>query len=105
MEMLQSIATTRISRQTTCLYGNEAKILVIDEMDCYGNVVHSQQYLEREDGTIDMSITVCNSDKPITTRPDDRQTNGLPRIANCRNCGAPVNGHKCDYCGTRYSLC
>lgn len=21
---------------------------------------------------------------------------------NCRNCGAPVFGCKCDYCGTRY---
>lgn len=39
MKMLQEIATTRISHQTTCLYGNEAKILVIDEMDCYGNEV------------------------------------------------------------------
>lgn len=21
---------------------------------------------------------------------------------NCRNCGAPVNGEKCSYCGTSY---
>lgn len=25
-----------------------------------------------------------------------------PTFGNCRNCGAPVNGHKCEYCGTRY---
>ena len=23
-------------------------------------------------------------------------------IINCRNCGAPVKGCKCEYCGTRY---
>lgn len=23
-------------------------------------------------------------------------------IANCRNCGAPVRGRKCEYCGTAY---
>ena len=23
-------------------------------------------------------------------------------ITNCRNCGAPVNGRQCEYCGTRY---
>ena len=25
-----------------------------------------------------------------------------PTFINCRNCGAPVNGHKCEYCETRY---
>lgn len=23
-------------------------------------------------------------------------------ITNCRNCGAPMKGYKCEYCGTRY---
>lgn len=23
-------------------------------------------------------------------------------IINCRNCGAPIKGHRCEYCGTRY---
>lgn len=23
-------------------------------------------------------------------------------ITNCRNCGAPVKGYKCEYCGTKY---
>lgn len=26
----------------------------------------------------------------------------LPEHHNCRNCGAPVFGYKCDYCGTKY---
>lgn len=25
-----------------------------------------------------------------------------PTYINCRNCGAPVKGYKCEYCGTRY---
>ena len=25
-----------------------------------------------------------------------------PTFINCRNCGAPVKGHKCEYCETRY---
>lgn len=23
-------------------------------------------------------------------------------MTNCKNCGAPLHGHKCDYCGTEY---
>ena len=26
----------------------------------------------------------------------------LPKNHNCRNCGAPVYGYKCEYCDTRY---
>lgn len=25
-----------------------------------------------------------------------------PTFINCRNCGAPVKGRKCEYCETRY---
>lgn len=25
-----------------------------------------------------------------------------PTFINCRNCGAPVRRHQCEYCGTRY---
>ena len=25
-----------------------------------------------------------------------------PTFINCRNCGAPVKSHKCEYCDTRY---
>lgn len=27
---------------------------------------------------------------------------GLKSIFNCKNCGAPLHGIKCDYCGTEY---
>ena len=26
----------------------------------------------------------------------------LPETFNCRNCGAPIKEHQCEYCGTRY---
>lgn len=25
-----------------------------------------------------------------------------PTYINCRNCGAPVKGYECEYCGTKY---
>ena len=25
-----------------------------------------------------------------------------PRITNCKNCGAPLHGNRCEYCGTEY---
>lgn len=25
-----------------------------------------------------------------------------PTYINCRNCGVPVKGYKCEYCGTKY---
>lgn len=27
---------------------------------------------------------------------------GNKNVTNCRNCGAPVYGYKCEYCDTRY---
>ena len=27
---------------------------------------------------------------------------GNKNITNCRNCGAPVYGYKCEYCDTHY---
>ena len=29
-------------------------------------------------------------------------TKGNKNIANCRNCGAPARGYRCEYCGTVY---
>ena len=26
----------------------------------------------------------------------------MKKLRNCVNCGAPLNGYKCDYCGTEY---
>lgn len=25
-------------------------------------------------------------------------------ITNCKNCGAPLKSHKCEYCGTNYTI-
>lgn len=29
-------------------------------------------------------------------------TPSRPRITNCKNCGAPLHGDRCEYCGTEY---
>lgn len=26
----------------------------------------------------------------------------MPEMINCRNCGAPLTGCECEYCGTKY---
>ena len=26
----------------------------------------------------------------------------MPEMTNCKNCGAPLTGCECEYCGTRY---
>lgn len=26
----------------------------------------------------------------------------VKRVINCKNCGAPLNGNRCEYCGTEY---
>lgn len=25
-----------------------------------------------------------------------------PRVTNCKNCGAPLHGNRCEYCDTEY---
>lgn len=37
----------------------------------------------------------------ITTLYHEKDSS-TPTFINCRNCGAPVKGHKCEYCETRY---
>lgn len=42
----------------------------------------------------------CTGEKIATI--SNEEGSATPAYINCRNCGAPVNGHKCEYCGTRY---
>ena len=42
----------------------------------------------------------CTGEKIATIYKEDGSS--APTYINCRNCGAPVNGYKCEYCGTRY---
>lgn len=54
--------------------------------------------------TIEAITFDCNeyslNEIPIELSPEPIQN--LPEHHNCRNCGAPVFGCKCDYCGTKY---
>ena len=40
------------------------------------------------------------SESPVKLGPG--RIHYSPEHHNCRNCGAPVFGCKCDYCGTKY---
>ena len=42
-------------------------------------------------------IHMINYGEQISTAAKDNKN-----ITNCRNCGAPVRTHQCEYCGTRY---
>lgn len=46
------------------------------------------------------TIIVGNKDKKITEKfeVDFRKDFGLEEITNCPNCGAVINGHKCEFC-------
>ena len=37
-----------------------------------------------------------------TWKFEEPQQKDNKNITNCRNCGAPVYGYKCEYCNTRY---
>lgn len=42
-------------------------------------------------------VQMANYDEYKTTA-----AKGNKNIANCRNCGAPARGYRCEYCGTVY---
>ena len=51
--------------------------------------------------TVDTNqIVIKNDDNLIELAPG--KVYNLPKNRNCRNCGAPVYGYKCEYCDTRY---
>lgn len=72
-------------------------------MKYYGYYANGRYY-----GSISEAIEAitfdCNeyslNETSIELSPEPIQN--LPKHHNCRNCGAPVFGYKCDYCGTRY---
>ena len=70
-----------------------------------------------------MSLTTTHGLKPVATRPVIVRADACGRLSyaeglgtasypkgavvlhtNCRNCGAPVQGQVCTYCGTRYEV-
>lgn len=51
--------------------------------------------------TVDTNqIFITSDDNLIEFAPD--KVYDLPKSHNCRNCGAPVYGYKCEYCDTYY---
>lgn len=102
------LPASRIDRHEVNVDGRQVTILTVDEFDNEGKVVSTQQYLQREDGTIEVSITAFDSmTKPLLARPASvpkAQNNECKRtpITNCRNCGAVLENLRCQYCGTNY---
>ena len=63
----------------------------LDNLRLYSSIVRYTQYYQRQTG---YSPTYCCIEKTNNEKP--------PR--NCPNCGAPVNGKTCEYCGTVFSV-
>ena len=38
----------------------------------------------------------------LPVKPPPPQAPPKPRLTNCRNCAAPLESSKCEYCGSRY---
>lgn len=67
--------------------------------DLFRNVVHTE---------LDHDFTI-NRVGFITINPDafmgieKKEKDGQnPSLTNCKNCGAPLHGCTCEYCGTEY---
>lgn len=53
-------------------------------------------------GVVEEVSAYDTSGNKIATWTAYKSTAKKSNITNCRNCGAPVKGCKCEYCGTRY---
>lgn len=75
-----------------------------DKLYCYDNKRRVCDLLTLTDLSINYieECTVYDTvGKKIATLYTEEGT-ARPTFTNCRNCGAPVKGHKCEYCETRY---
>lgn len=39
---------------------------------------------------------------PVSSETSESSKTDKPKITNCKNCGAPLHGSICEYCGTEY---
>lgn len=51
--------------------------------------------------TVDTNQIVIKSDDNLIELAPGKVYD-FPKVHNCCNCGAPVKGHRCEYCGTQY---
>ena len=47
------------------------------------------------------AVEIFSNNKKIATLYSTEKEEKIKR--NCQNCGAPLHGRECEYCGTRYS--
>lgn len=66
----------------------------------------SEQYIVDFGEDIDNALNTVKTLRRVETRRvlvDDEQTiEKITSLTNCKNCGAPLTGTKCEYCGTDY---
>lgn len=66
----------------------------------------SEQYIVDFGEDIDTALNTVKTLRMVETRRvlvDDEQTiEKTTSLTNCKNCGAPLTGTKCEYCGTDY---
>lgn len=51
-----------------------------------GALIHYLNRCIEEQGTLDVPTT----------------KNMIPKLTNCKNCGAPLHSNRCEFCGTEY---
>ena len=61
------------------------------ELGCNGWVI---DYLNRYINGVD------TSEKESTIAPTTK--NAMPKLTNCKNCGAPLHSNRCEFCDTQY---
>ena len=68
------------------------------------NETNNMVCIDGDTTTIPMVTGVTVYDNVLTANSLYEMLNGRKDTvpANCKNCGAPLNSHKCEYCGTEY---
>lgn len=65
----------------------------------------SEQYIVDFGEDIDTALNTVKTLRMVETRRvliDDKTIEKNTKLTNCKNCGAPLTGTKCEYCGTDY---
>lgn len=66
----------------------------------------SEQYIVDFGEDIDTALNTVKTLRRVETRRvliDDQTIEKNTKLTNCKNCGAPLTGTKCEYCGTEYA--
>lgn len=97
-----------ISGEGLALLPHKADFIMTDkEFICSGRGIPPRKgEREQKNGevyyTVDTNQIYGYKDNDFIELSPGKVLYSLPETFNCRNCGAPVKGCKCEYCGTVY---